>query len=91
MDLESSKCQLMASKIPSCVCARTLGVDSVPCSKYLCCSEGRCPLKGFSGFGMGLGAGERGDSVRNHFMLLLLCRQFLQIAGLESACFTGFA
>lgn len=40
----------------------------------------------------GLGQGNRGfSSVRNHFMLLLLCRQFLQIARLGSACFTGFA
>lgn len=49
-------------------------------------------LKGSLVLVWGLGQGKEGlSSVRNHFMLLLLCRQFLQIAGLESASFTGFA
>ena len=65
MDLESSKRQLLALKIPSCMCAHAhLGLVRVPGSKHLCCSEGRCPSQGFSGCGLGLGVGEGGTQLR---------------------------
>lgn len=57
------------------VCARTLGFDSVPCSKYLCCSEGRCPSKGFCGFGVGLGAEEQGA---------FICKESFYAASLQT-------